>query len=64
MLVLSRKLDEVIIIDGDIRVRVVDIRGSSVRLGIEAPPEVDVIREELLLKKGERRKGRCAEALT
>ena len=37
MLVLSRKEDQVIVIDGRIRVTVVAIRGSQVRLGIEAP---------------------------
>lgn len=47
MLVLSRKEDQVIVIDGRIRVRVVEIRGSQVRLGIEAPKEVPVFREEI-----------------
>jgi carbon storage regulator len=48
MLVLSRKLDEAIIIDGNIRIRVVGIRGNHVRLGIEAPDSVKVFRQELL----------------
>jgi carbon storage regulator len=47
MLVLSRKLNESIVIDGDIRITVVGIRGSHVRLGIEAPDSVAVFREEL-----------------
>lgn len=47
MLVLSRKEDQVIIIDGRIRVTVVEIRGSQVRLGIEAPPDIAVLRSEL-----------------
>lgn len=48
MLVLSRKIDEKIIIgDNEIRVTVVDIRGDKVRLGIEAPPEIQVHREEV-----------------
>lgn len=46
MLVLSRKLDEVIFI-GDVKVMVVEIRGDKVRLGIEAPPDVPVDREEV-----------------
>jgi carbon storage regulator len=48
MLVLSRKLDEAIIIDGAIRIRVLGIRGNQVRLGIEAPNRYTIVREELL----------------
>lgn len=47
MLVLSRKADQVIVIDGSIRVRVLEVVGSRVRLGIEAPREVGIVREEL-----------------
>lgn len=47
MLVLSRKLNEKIIIDGGIRITVVGIRGNQVRIGIEAPSSVGVFREEL-----------------
>jgi carbon storage regulator len=48
MLVLSRKLGERIVIDGNIVLTVVKIERNQVRLGIEAPPEVPVYREELL----------------
>jgi carbon storage regulator len=47
MLVLSRKLNETIVIDRNIRITVVGIRGNQVRLGIEAPGEVPILREEL-----------------
>jgi carbon storage regulator len=47
MLVLSRKPNEAIIINGNIRVMVVGIRGNHVRLGIEAPESVAIFREEL-----------------
>jgi carbon storage regulator len=47
MLVLSRKLNEAIVIDGGIRITVVAFRGNQVRLGIEAPDSVRVLREEL-----------------
>ena len=47
MLVLSRKVGEQIILDNRIVVRVVAIVGNRIRLGIEAPPDVKIRREEL-----------------
>lgn len=47
MLVLSRKKNESIIINDDITVVVVEIRGDKVRLGIEAPKHVPVHRQEV-----------------
>ena len=47
MLVLSRKKDECIVINNDITIVVVEIRGDKVRLGIEAPKEVPVHRREI-----------------
>jgi len=47
MLVLSRHRDESIIIGDDIRITVVDIRGDKVRLGINAPVEIPVHRQEI-----------------
>lgn len=47
MLVLSRQRNESIIIGGNIKVMIVDVRGDKVRLGIEAPREVTVHREEI-----------------
>ena len=47
MLVLSRKENESLIIDGDIKVTVVEVRGDRIRLGIEAPREKAVWRGEL-----------------
>jgi carbon storage regulator len=47
MLVLSRKLNEKIVIDGGIVVTVVKIDRNQVRLGIEAPGDVAVFREEI-----------------
>lgn len=47
MLVLSRKQSEALMIDGDIVVRVLQIRGKQVRLAIEAPQHVQIRREEL-----------------
>ncbi len=47
MLVLSRKVGERIWIGDQISVTVVRITGGGVRLGIEAPPEFPIVREEL-----------------
>ncbi len=47
MLVLSRKLDEKIVIDGGIVITVVKIDRNQVRIGIEAPGHVQVFREEI-----------------
>lgn len=48
MLVLSRKKNEEVVIAGNIRVVIVEIRGDKVRLGIEAPKDIDVHRKEVL----------------
>ena len=61
MLILSRKLNEQIIIGDDIVITVVAIRGSSVRLGIDAPTHIPVHREEIYEALREQR--RNAEAL-
>ena len=47
MLVVSRKKNESIIIDNQISIMVVEIRGDKVRLGIEAPKEITVHRHEV-----------------
>jgi len=47
MLVLSRQRDETIMIGDDVEVTVVDIRGDKVRLGINAPREIQVHRKEV-----------------
>lgn len=50
MLVLSRKVGEKIVIDGDIVITVVGIEGNRVRIGIEAPSEVGIRRSELVIQ--------------
>ncbi len=47
MLVLSRRKDESIVIDGGIKITIVEVKGNVVRLGIEAPKEVAILRTEL-----------------
>jgi carbon storage regulator len=48
MLVLSRRPGEEIIIDGNIRLTILDVHGGNIRLGIAAPPAVSVDRQEVL----------------
>jgi carbon storage regulator len=47
MLILSRKLGETVVIDGRVRVKVVRVEGDVVKLGIEAPAEIPVHRQEV-----------------
>jgi carbon storage regulator CsrA len=47
MLILSRRIQEAIIIGDDVTIRVLSIRGNQVRLGIDAPKSVSVDREEI-----------------
>jgi carbon storage regulator len=47
MLVLTRKLGEVIRVGDAVTVRVLEVKGSQVRLGVEAPAEVRIYREEV-----------------
>lgn len=62
MLVLTRRSGEEIVIDADIRVKVVAVQGNKVRLGITAPPQVAVDRLEVFLRRGQ--PGQAETALT
>lgn len=50
MLVLSRRLEETLIIGDDIKIKILGITGNQVRIGIEAPKEISVHREEVYLR--------------
>ncbi len=61
MLILTRKVDEVIVIGDHIKVTIIEIRGKQIRLGIEAPPGLLILREEE--KLNERSKGSLTKLL-
>ena len=62
MLVLSRKKDEKIMIGDDVTLMVIEIRGDKVRLGIDAPKDVAVHREEVFDAIRRERTGEAAVA--
>ncbi len=54
MLVLKRKEGQSLIIGGKIIVKVVEVEGKSVKIGIEAPKDINIVREELIEKAKEK----------
>lgn len=50
MLVLSRKIGQEVVLDGRIRVSVLEVRGNRVRLGFNAPDDVNIQRAELVVE--------------
>lgn len=50
MLALSRKKDEAIIINNDIEITVIEIKGDQVKLGISAPKSVPIYRKEVYMQ--------------
>jgi len=51
MLVLTRKAGEKIVIDENVLIEVLEIQGNRVRIGIQAPRGVTILRQELLVEK-------------
>lgn len=64
MLILSRREGDAILIEGGIRIVVLAVDRRGVRLGIEAPPEVSILREEIVVQIADenRRAGALPEA--
>jgi carbon storage regulator len=56
MLVLTRKIGESIKINEDVKITVIDVKGKNIRLGIEAPRETKIYREEVFLSIKEENK--------
>ncbi len=59
MLVLSRRIGEVLRIGDDIIITVVNIKGSQVKIGVEAPKTIAVHRQEIFLKILEEKNGKA-----
>lgn len=55
MLILTRRPDETVVIGQNIRVRVMGVNGNQVRIGIDAPKNIEVDREEIHEKKQQER---------
>lgn len=55
MLILTRKLDQGIVINGNILVRILGVERDRVKVGIEAPEDVKILRQELLEWQGGQR---------
>lgn len=47
MLILTRKKDESIIIDGKIEIKIIEIEDGKIRIGIDAPRDIEIMRKEL-----------------
>ena len=59
MLILTRRRGETIRIGNDIEVTVMEIKASQVRIGIKAPANISVDREEIAIRKDNERKARA-----
>ena len=65
MLILTRKVGEAIVIDEQITVKLLEIKGGQIKLGVEAPSHIAVHREEVLARiLAENRKAAASEAPT
>lgn len=62
MLILTRRIGETLIIGDDVNITVLGVKGNQVRLGINAPKDVSVHREEIYLRIQQEKNGTEAEA--
>lgn len=64
MLVLTRRENESLVIGGDIKLTILSVKGGQVRIGIDAPKEVAIHREEILLKSDDEKTNSSNELKT
>ena len=50
MLIITRRINEILIINNDIKIKILGIKGKQIRIGIDAPKEITVNREEIQQK--------------
>jgi carbon storage regulator len=62
MLILTRRPQETLVVGDNIKVQVLGVKGGQVRLGVEAPREVPVYREEIWVRMKRDRAGKAAAA--
>lgn len=61
MLILTRRIGETLIIGDDVNITVLGVKGNQVRLGINAPKDVSVHREEIYLRIQQEKEGHSSE---
>lgn len=62
MLILTRRIGETLIIGDDVNITVLGVKGNQVRLGINAPKDVSVHREEIYLRIQQEKEGSTEES--
>ena len=60
MLILTRRAGETLVISDDVTVTVLGVKGNQVRIGVDAPKDIEVHREEIYLRIQEEKQGKAS----